>query len=72
VIWQNTTTAVQDATSDDGGQTFTTGPIQPAQNSLPIAFLDPAVHRESLPQNIPYSSTASGLTGLLIVSISAS
>jgi hypothetical protein len=35
ITWQNTTTVVQDATSSDGGQTFTTGPIQPGQSSLP-------------------------------------
>jgi hypothetical protein len=62
VIWQNTTAAVQDATSNDSGQTFTTGQIQPGQHSLPITFSGgPSA------QQIPYSSTASGLTGSITV-----
>lgn len=60
VVWQNTTATVQDATSDDGGQTFTTGPIQPGQNSLPITFSHDG-------KRIHYSSTASGIKGLVVV-----
>jgi hypothetical protein len=60
VVWVNATGTVQDATSNDGGQTFTTGPIQPGQNSLPITFSNGGVQ-------IPYSSTASGLQGLVSV-----
>jgi hypothetical protein len=60
VVWGNATTTVQDATSNDGGQTFTTGPIQPGQNSLPITFSKGDVQ-------IPYSSTASGLQGVVSV-----
>jgi hypothetical protein len=60
VVWINATTTVQDATSNDGGQTFTTGPIQPGQNSLPITFSQSSAL-------IPYSSTASGFKGVVSV-----
>lgn len=60
VLWVNATTTVQDATSDDGGQTFTTGPIQPGQNSLPITFSKGGA-------KIPYSSTASGFKAVVSV-----
>jgi hypothetical protein len=32
VVWANATSTVEDATSDDCGQTITTGPIHPGQN----------------------------------------
>jgi hypothetical protein len=60
VVWANATSTVEGATSDDGGQTFTTGPIQPGQNSLPITFAKGGA-------KIPYSSTASGLKGVVSV-----
>ena len=63
ITWQNTTTVVQDATSSDGGQTFTTGPIQPGQSSLPITFS----FSSQFLREIPYSSTASGLTGTVSI-----
>lgn len=53
VIWVNNTTAVQTASSDDGGQTFTTGPIQPGASSLPI----------TVPASTTYTVSPAGLDG---------
>lgn len=55
IEWLNSTNQVEDAT----GQTFTTGPIQPAATSLPISFdfPDPALN---------YSSST-GLQGTVVV-----
>lgn len=53
VIWINTTAAVQHAGSNDGGQIFTTGPIQPNAQSLPI----------SVPSSTGYTVSPAGLQG---------
>jgi len=55
IEWRNTTNVVQDVT----GTTFATGPIQPGQTSLPLAFdfADP---------ELSYHSTT-GLTGIVVV-----
>lgn len=55
IEWLNSTNEVQDATGD----TFTTGPIQPATTSLPISFdfADPGLN---------YTSNT-GLSGTVIV-----
>jgi hypothetical protein len=55
VDWLNSTNVVQDATGD----TFTTGPIQPASSSMPLSFdfADPGLN---------YTSTT-GLSGTVIV-----
>lgn len=37
IVWINNTTAAQTVSSNDSGQTFTTGPIQPGAGSLPIS-----------------------------------
>lgn len=65
IVWANTTSVVQDATSDDGGQTFTTGPIQPGASSLPITF------SKGTPagMKVGYTSTATGLKGDVIVRV---
>lgn len=56
VEWVNSSDQVQDATGD----TFTTGPIQPNSNSLPIAF-------DFASPGISYQSTTSGLQGTIVV-----
>ena len=57
VVWQNNTAAVQTASSDDGGETFTTGPVQQNANSLPIV----------VPQTTTYTVTPAGLHGNITV-----
>jgi hypothetical protein len=57
VVWRNSTPAVQAASSDDDGQTFTTGPIQPTANSLPI----------SVPASTGYTVSPAGLRGSIAV-----
>lgn len=62
IVWTNSSAQVQSASSDDGGVTFATGPIQPGADSLPIAFDDPTA---SLPYSCP-----SGLHGTIAVLVS--
>jgi hypothetical protein len=62
VVWVNATNAVQTAGSDDGGQTFTTGPVQPGANSLPI----------TVPVSTPYTVQPAGLHGSITVTAVAS
>jgi plastocyanin len=57
VVWTNNTTSVQTASSNDAGQTFTTGPIQPGANSLPI----------TVPSSTGYSVKPAGLQGTVNV-----
>lgn len=57
VIWTNNTTAVQTVSSNDGGQTFTTGPVQPNANSLPI----------TVPSTTGYGVSPAGLSGTVNV-----
>jgi hypothetical protein len=57
VVWTNHTAVVQTASSNDGGQTFTTGPIQPNSNSLPIA----------VPASTAYTVSPAGLAGMITV-----
>lgn len=57
VVWTNNTTAVQTVSSNDSGQTFTTGTIQPGANSLPI----------SVPSTTGYTVSPAGLTGTVNV-----
>ncbi|MGA2736749.1 MAG: hypothetical protein ABSG65_04785 [Bryobacteraceae bacterium] len=57
VVWTNNTTAVQTVSSNDGGQTFTTGPVQPGANSLPI----------TVPTTTGYTVSPAGLAGTVIV-----
>jgi hypothetical protein len=58
IVWINSTTLAQTASSDDG-ETFTTGLIPASSQSLPIIFLNTS-------EGIPYSCP-SGLTGTVIV-----
>lgn len=58
VVWVNSTKAVQTVSSNDGGQTFTTGPVQPDANSLPI----------TVPKTTAYSVSPAGLKGTVSVS----
>lgn len=58
VTWINGLTPVQTVSSDDGGQTFTTGPIQPGGHSLPITFL--------ADRTVPYTCKSRGLHGIVI------
>jgi len=53
VVWANNTATVQDVSSNDAGQTFTTGPIQPSADSLPI----------TVPSSTPYTVSPAGLAG---------
>jgi len=62
VVWANSTTQVQTAASDDGGQTFTTGPIQAGANSLPI----------TVPASTPYTVVPAALHGSITVTAAAS
>jgi plastocyanin len=55
VVWTNNTAAVQNVNSNDAGQTFTTGPIQPNANSLPI----------TVPTSTSYSVSPAGLAGTI-------
>jgi plastocyanin len=57
VVWTNNTTAVQTASSNDAGQTFTTGAIQPGANSLPI----------TVPSSTGYTVQPAGLRGKVTV-----
>jgi hypothetical protein len=57
VVWNNNTAGVQTVSSDDGGRTFTTGPIQPGSNSLPIA----------VPASSSYTVAPAGLHGNVVV-----
>jgi plastocyanin len=57
VVWQNNTATAETATSDDGGQTFTTGPIQPNANSLPI----------SVPTSTAYTVSPAGFQSSITV-----
>lgn len=56
VVWINNTATVQTASSNDAGQTFTTGPIQPNANSLPIA----------VPSATSYTVSPAGFTGNIV------
>jgi hypothetical protein len=60
VVWANSTSAVQTVSSNDAGQTFTTGPIQPSSNSLPI----------TVPASTGYTVSPAGLNGTVSVSTS--
>jgi hypothetical protein len=62
VVWTNSSTQVQTVSSDDGGATFTTGPIQIGSFSLPIVFSGEAT-------NVPYSCT-SALHGSVRITVS--
>jgi plastocyanin len=57
VIWQNNTADVQTASSDDGGESFTTGPIQENADSMPIA----------VPQTTTYTVSPAGFHGNITV-----
>jgi|SoiMethySBSTD1v2_1073268.scaffolds.fasta_scaffold1552001_2 hypothetical protein len=59
IVWINSSQQVQTVTSDDNGQTFTTGPIQINSRSLPIVF-------SKVSTGVPYTCT-SGLKGTVIV-----
>jgi hypothetical protein len=59
VVWVNNTSDPQTASSNDAGQTFTTGPIQPNANSLPIA----------VPASTVYSVSPAGLQGSITVTM---
>ena len=61
VVWVNKTSAVQTVSSNDGGQTFTTGPVQPNANSLPI----------TVPASTGYAVSPAGLYGTVSLSASA-
>lgn len=56
VVWSNATTAVQ-TVSSDSGQSFTTGTIQPNENSLPI----------TVPGSTAYTVTPANLHGTVTV-----
>jgi len=58
VVWTNNTAIVQTASSSDGGQTFTTGAVQPGANSLPIA----------IPASTSYTVAPAGVSGNITVS----
>jgi plastocyanin len=60
IVWVNQTLQADNVSSDDGGQTFMTGPVQAGASSLPITFV-----AEDL-KGVAYSST-SGLHGLVVV-----
>jgi hypothetical protein len=62
IVWTNSSQQVQTVTSDDGGNTFTTGPIQVGASSLPIVF-------SAEPTSVPYTCT-SGLHGTVAVAVS--
>ncbi len=57
VVWTNNTSTVQTASSDDGGQTFTTGPVQAGASSLPI----------TVPSSTTYTVSPAGLNGTVTV-----
>jgi plastocyanin len=57
VVWVNQTAGVQTASSNDGGQTFTTGPIQPGASSLPI----------TVPGSTGYRVSPAGFPGTITV-----
>lgn len=60
IVWTNQTSALQDATSADGGLTFQTGPLPSGSSSLPITFADPG--------SIAYRSTQNpSLQGTVVV-----
>jgi hypothetical protein len=59
IVWINSSTQIQTVSSDDGGQTFTTGTIEVNSQSLPIVFSEPS-------SGISYTCT-SGLHGAVIV-----
>jgi len=59
IVWINTSPQVQTVSSDDGGTTFTTGPIQVNSRSLPIVFPVGGA-------SVPYTCT-SGLHGAVTV-----
>jgi hypothetical protein len=59
VVWINASAQVQTVTSQDGGATFTTGPIQVNSRSLPILFANASA-------GVGYTCT-SGLNGTVIV-----
>ena len=58
VVWVNNRSTQQSVSSNDGGQTFTTGPIQPGANSLPI----------TVPASASYTVSPAGLQGNVTVS----
>jgi hypothetical protein len=59
IVWTNASTQVQMVTSDDGGATFATGPIQVRSDSLPVVFSNASA-------GVPYTCSA-GLKGMVIV-----
>ncbi len=61
VVWTNNTSDVQTVSSNDSGQTFTTGTIQPNANSLPI----------TVPSTAGYTVSPAGLNGTVNVGVAA-
>lgn len=61
LVWINESQQVESVTSDDGGVTFTTGPIQVNSFSLPIDFA-------ASPSTVPYTCR-SGLQGIVTVEV---
>jgi len=59
IVWNNASPQVQTVSSDDGGTTFSTGPIQINSHSLPIVFPVGGA-------NVPYTCT-SGMHGTVTV-----
>ena len=57
VVWTNNAAAAQTVSSNDAGQTFTTGIIQPGANSLPIV----------VPSSTGYTVQPAGLQGSITV-----
>jgi hypothetical protein len=64
IVWINSSAQVQGVASDDGGATFTTGPIQINSRSLPIVFSPASA-------GVSYTCT-SGLKGTVAVAVSFS
>src|ERR1017187_10021163 len=62
VVWVNNTAEAQNASSNDGGQTFITGLIQPNGNSLPI----------TVRTSTTYTVSPAGLLGSITVNMALS
>src|ERR1017187_6710565 len=62
VVWVNNTAEAQNASSNDGGQTFITGLIQPNGNSLPI----------TVRTSTTYTVSPAGLLGSITVNVALS
>jgi len=60
IVWINQGSSVIGLLSSDGGVTFTTGPIQPGQQSLPITMMAPN-------PGLAYISNPPGVKGKIIV-----